>query len=151
MLVSSVVVVVVGERLVGGSGIVFRSVIIKIIVIVILILHKHSTSTSQICTDNCENIHQHSHITNQGELWREEDRAVQLGPIIPHKTYFLVSGLWCLIRILVTIVLLFHFHFQLNTFFDIQTVGGYFTWMTIYAVNQTMIQRYLTVKDLRYY
>ena len=32
----------------------------------------------------------------------------------------------------------------------IQTVGGYFTWMTIYAVNQTMIQRYLTVKDLRW-
>ena len=28
-------------------------------------------------------------------------------------------------------------------------MGGYFTWMTIYAVNQTMIQRYLTVKDLR--
>ena len=29
-------------------------------------------------------------------------------------------------------------------------MGGYFTWMTIYAVNQTMIQRYLTVKDLRW-
>lgn len=35
-----------------------------------------------------------------------------------------------------------------HTFWS-QTVGGYFTWMTIYAVNQTMIQRYLTVKDLR--
>ena len=34
-----------------------------------------------------------------------------------------------------------------HTFWS-QTVGGYFTWMTIYAVNQTMIQRYLTVKDL---
>ena len=32
-----------------------------------------------------------------------------------------------------------------HTFWS-QTVGGYFTWMTIYAVNQTMIQRYLTVK-----
>ena len=30
-------------------------------------------------------------------------------------------------------------------------MGGYFTWMTIYAVNQTMIQRYLTVKDLRFF
>ena len=27
--------------------------------------------------------------------------------------------------------------------------GGYFSWMTIYAVNQTMIQRYLMVKTLR--
>ena len=36
-----------------------------------------------------------------------------------------------------------------HTFWS-QTVGGYFTWMTIYAINQTMIQRYLTVKDLRY-
>ena len=36
-----------------------------------------------------------------------------------------------------------------HTFWS-QTVGGYFTWMTIYAVNQTMIQRYLTVKDLRW-
>ena len=35
-----------------------------------------------------------------------------------------------------------------HTFWS-QTVGGYFTWMTIYAINQTMIQRYLTVKDLR--
>ena len=35
-----------------------------------------------------------------------------------------------------------------HTFWS-QTIGGYFTWMTIYAVNQTMIQRYLTVKDLR--
>ena len=35
-----------------------------------------------------------------------------------------------------------------HTFWS-QTVGGYFTWMTIYAVNQTMIQRYLTVRDLR--
>ena len=35
-----------------------------------------------------------------------------------------------------------------HTFWS-QTVGGYFTWMTIYAVNQTMVQRYLTVKDLR--
>ena len=35
-----------------------------------------------------------------------------------------------------------------HTFWS-QTVGGYFTWMTIYAVNQTMIQRYLTVKDLK--
>ena len=35
-----------------------------------------------------------------------------------------------------------------HTFWS-QTVGGYFTWMTIYAVNQTMIQRYLTVRNLR--
>lgn len=35
-----------------------------------------------------------------------------------------------------------------HTFWS-QTVGGYFTWMTIYAINQTMIQRYLTVRDLR--
>ena len=32
-----------------------------------------------------------------------------------------------------------------HTFWS-QVVGGYFTWMTIYGINQTMVQRYLTVK-----
>ena len=35
-----------------------------------------------------------------------------------------------------------------HTFWS-QVVGGYFTWMTIYAVNQTMIQRYLSVKTVK--
>ena len=30
-----------------------------------------------------------------------------------------------------------------------QVIGGYFTWMTIYGINQTMIQRYLTVATAR--
>jgi len=38
--------------------------------------------------------------------------------------------------------------FVRHTFWS-QVVGGYFTWMTIYAINQTMIQRYLTVPDVR--
>ena len=32
-----------------------------------------------------------------------------------------------------------------HTFWS-QVVGGYFTWMTIYGINQTMVQRYFTVK-----
>ena len=43
------------------------------------------------------------------------------------------------------ILLLYHS----SKFTFLKVVGGYFTWMTIYAVNQTMIQRYLTVKTLR--
>ena len=35
-----------------------------------------------------------------------------------------------------------------HTFWS-QVVGGYFTWMTIYAVNQTMIQRYLSVTNIK--
>ncbi len=35
-----------------------------------------------------------------------------------------------------------------HTFWS-QVVGGYFTWMTIYGVNQTMIQRYLTVSKVK--
>ena len=32
------------------------------------------------------------HICEQGELWGEEDRVVQLGPIFPHTSHFLVPG-----------------------------------------------------------
>ena len=35
-----------------------------------------------------------------------------------------------------------------HTFWS-QVVGGYFTWMTIYAVNQTMVQRYLSVQNIK--
>ena len=35
-----------------------------------------------------------------------------------------------------------------HTFWS-QVVGGYFTWMTIYAINQTMVQRYQTVPRVR--
>ena len=79
MLVSSLVVVVVGERLVGGAGKVFET----------------------------------SYLHHRIEIFN-------LSPSLLTR----------------------------HTFWS-QTVGGYFTWMTIYAVNQTMIQRYLTVKDLR--
>ena len=148
MLVSSVVVVVVGERLVGGSGFVFRSVIIKIIVIVILILHKHPT-----CTDNCENIHQHSHTTTRESYEGKRIELFNLDPsFLTRHTFWSQVGIWSPVfdqdighNCSALSLSLSTKHF----FFDIQTVGGYFTWMTIYAVNQTMIQRYLTVKDLR--
>ena len=26
-------------------------------------------------------------------------------------------------------------------------VGGYFTWISVYGINQTQVQRYLTVKE----
>ena len=35
-----------------------------------------------------------------------------------------------------------------HTFWS-QAVGGYFTWMTIYGINQTMIQRYLAVPKVK--
>ena len=28
-------------------------------------------------------------------------------------------------------------------------VGGYFTWISVYGINQTQVQRYLTVKEKR--
>ena len=72
MLVSCLVVVIVGEGLVGGSGVVFRD----------------------------------SYAYDRIEIFNMD--------------YSLLTR---------------------HTFWS-QTVGGYFTWMTIYAVNQTMIQRY---------
>ena len=42
----------------------------------------------------------------------------------------------------------FAFFINRHSFWS-QTVGGYFTWMTIYGVNQTMVQRYLTVPTIR--
>ena len=85
----------------------------------------------------------------QRKLWGEKDWAFQHGPIVPNKAHLLVPGLKNLNTFL---YLNWHFvchckHFC-STLFT-KTLGGYFTWMTIYAVNQTMIQRYLTVKDLR--
>ena len=56
MLVSSLVVVVVGERMVGGSGIVFRSLIIFIkIVFILLFLHRTKINTI-IITSSISNI-----------------------------------------------------------------------------------------------
>ena len=85
----------------------------------------------------------------QRKLWGEKDWAFQHGPILLNKAHLLVPGLKNLNTFL---YLNWHFvchckHFC-STLFT-KTLGGYFTWMTIYAVNQTMIQRYLTVKDLR--
>ena len=79
MLLSCLIVVIVGARLVGGSGVVFRT---------------------------------------SYEAGRIEIFNLDPSPLTRH------------------------------TFWS-QVVGGYFTWMTIYAVNQTMIQRYLTVPTVR--